>query len=68
MAAVAALVTAARMLIRIATLGAMGRSAKTRPSSTKSGFPGGCGSPTTYAAAMYSLVSHMAVEGASVSR
>src|SRR5918995_5040860 len=39
---------------------------KTRPIKTKNGFPGGWGSPTTYAAAMYSLVSHIAVEGPSV--
>jgi hypothetical protein len=32
----------------------------------KSGFPGGCGSPSTLAAARYSLVSHIAVPGAMV--
>ena len=48
-------------------IGAMGRIEKTRPRSTKKGFPGGCGSPRTYAAAMYSLVSHIAVDGPMVS-
>ena len=38
----------------------------TRPIRTKNGLPGGCGRPTTYAAAMYSLVSHIAVDGPSV--
>src|SRR5687768_4871278 len=61
-----ALDTAARMLTRAATDGAIGRREKKRPISTKNGFPGGCGSPMVYAAAMYSLVSHMAVDGASV--
>jgi hypothetical protein len=40
-----------------------GRIENTRPIRTKNGFPGGCGRPTTYAAAMYSLVSHIAVDG-----
>jgi hypothetical protein len=35
-------------------------------SSTKSGFPGGCGMPRMCAVAMYSLVSQNAVVGASV--
>jgi hypothetical protein len=35
---------------------------------TNSGFPGGWGSPKVYAAAMYSLVSHIAVEGERVIR
>ena len=52
--------------MRIATLGAMGRIENTRPSSTKSGLPGGCGMPSTFAAAMYSEVSQNAVVGASV--
>ena len=64
--AAAALHKAARTLIRIATFGAIGRIAKNRPSKTKNGFPGGWGSPKVYAAAMYSLVSHIAVDGASV--
>jgi hypothetical protein len=46
----------------------MGSIAKKRPSKTKKGFPGGCGRPKVYAAAMYSLVSHIAVDGESVSR
>ena len=37
-----------------------------RASTTKSGFPGGCGMPTMCAVAMYSLVSQKAVVGASV--
>src|SRR3970282_787891 len=55
-------------LTRIATLGAIGSSEKTRPRMTNSGLPGGCGSPKVYAAAMYSLASHIAVEGDRVSR
>src|SRR4051812_45530933 len=54
-----ALQIAARMLIRIATVDAMGRIENTRPTMTKSGLPGGWGSPSVYAAAMYSLVSHI---------
>ena len=38
----------------------------TRASTTKSGFPGGCGIPRMYPVAMYSLVSQNAVVGASV--
>src|SRR5688500_8029259 len=63
-----ALVTAARMLTRVAISEAIGSSVKTRPSRTKNGLPGGCGMPSVYAAAMYSLVSHIAVDGASVIR
>jgi len=63
-----ALQSAASMLIRIATFGAIGSIAKKRPSMTKKGLPGGWGSPRSNAAAMYSLVSHIAVEGASVTR
>src|SRR5690349_19286756 len=63
-----ALHTAASTLIRIATLGAMGRIEKTRPIRTNSGLPGGWGRPRVYAAEMYSLVSHIAVEGDSVKR
>ena len=62
-----ALQIAARMLMRTATVVAIGRIENTRPMMTKSGLPGGCGSPSVYAAAMYSLVSHIAVDGASVS-
>src|ERR1035437_8926962 len=58
--------SAASTFTRIAMVGAIGSSVKTRPSSTKNGFPGGCGMPSVYAAAMYSLVSHIAVSGASV--
>ncbi len=43
-----------------------GRIANVRPRSTKSGLPGGWGRPKTYAAEMYSLVSHIAVLGARV--
>ena len=68
-AAAPALQSAARMLIRAAGLvPGMGRMANTRPMSTKNGLPGGCGSPSTYAAARYSLVSHIAVFGARVTR
>ena len=63
-----ALQIAARMLIRTATLDAIGRIENTRPMMTNSGLPGGWGSPSVYAAAMYSLVSHIAVDGASVTR
>src|SRR6266542_7111206 len=64
----AALQSAARMLILIATLGAIGRRENTRPMRTKNGLPGGCGRPRRYAATMYSLVSHMAVFGDRVIR
>src|SRR5947209_400175 len=64
-----ALHIAASTLMRVATLGPnTGMIEKTRPMRTNSGLPGGCGSPSVYAAAMYSLVSHMAVEGARVTR
>jgi hypothetical protein len=63
-----ALDTAARMLTRAATEPAMGSSEKKRPINTKNGLPGGCGMPRVYAAAMYSLVSHIAVDGARVMR
>ena len=68
MPAAAALQTAASTLIRAATVAAMGRNENTCPTMTKNGLPGGCGSPNVYAAAMYSLVSHIAVDGAMVSR
>ena len=55
-------------LMRAAMLPPMGSSDATRPISTKNGLPGGCGMPSTYAAAMYSLVSHIDVDGASVTR
>jgi len=63
-----ALQIAAKMLIRTATLDAIGSIENTRPRMTNSGFPGGWGSPSVYAAAMYSLVSHIAVDGDNVSR
>ncbi len=66
--AAAALAIAASTLIRDATDAAIGSTENARPTITKSGFPGGCGSPNVYAAAMYSLVSHIAVDGASVRR
>jgi hypothetical protein len=56
---------AASMLTRTATV-LTGTSEATRPSSTKSGLPGGCGMPSVYAAVMYSLASHSAVVGARV--
>ena len=66
--ALTALESAARRLTRIAMFGAMGRIVKTRPIRTKKGFPGGWGSPMVYAAAMYSLVSHIAESGDRVTR
>jgi hypothetical protein len=66
--AVTALQMAASRFTRIAIDGAIGRMVNTRPNNTKNGLPGGCGSPSVYAAAMYSDVSHMAVDGASVRR
>ena len=66
-AAEKALASAASRLILTATLKPpSGSSANVRPRMTKSGLPGGCGRPKTYAAAMYSLVSHIAVLGARV--
>ena len=67
-AAAPALDTAASTLIRAATFDAIGKSEKRWPSMTKNGLPGGCGRPKVYAAAMYSLVSHIAVDGAIVAR
>ena len=68
MPAETALATAARTFTRTAMLDAIGRIAKNRPMRTKNGLPGGCGRPRVYAAAMYSLVSHIAVLGARVTR
>src|ERR1019366_8188282 len=62
----AALATAARRLMRTANSRAIGSVPNRYAISTNSGLPGGCGIPTTFAAAMYSLVSHIAVVGASV--
>src|SRR5688572_22420068 len=59
-AAATALEIAASTLMRMATLGAIGRIEKNRPTMTNSGLPGGCGMPKVYAAAMYSLASHIA--------
>src|SRR5688572_21514335 len=67
-AADTALESAARTFNRGATSGAMGITANTRPISTNSGLPGGWGSPNVYAAVIYSLASHIAVDGASVTR
>ena len=47
--------TAARTLIRCRDIGRDGQQRNTWPMMTN-GFPGGCGSPNEYAAAMYSLV------------
>jgi hypothetical protein len=47
MPAETALQNAAIRLIRWATLGAIGSSETTWPSSTNSGLPGGCGIPST---------------------
>src|SRR3954466_2549799 len=66
--AATALHSAANTLTRAATLPAIGSTANNRPTMTKNGFPGGCGSPNVYAAVMYSLVSHIAVDGAMVTR
>ena len=66
MPAATALESAARMFTRAAMLGAIGSKVNTRPRSTNIGLPGGCGMPSVYAAAMYSLVSHIAVSGDSV--
>src|SRR5579862_1410454 len=67
MPAEAALHAAARRLMREAKFGAIGNIPIVWPRITKNGLPGGWGMPRTYAAAMYSLVSHIAVDGASVS-
>ena len=42
------------------------RMSHARASTTKSGFPGGCGMPSMWPVAMYSLVSQNAVVGATV--
>ena len=46
MAAAVALEMAASRLMRMATVGAMGSTANTRPIRTKNGLPGGCGMPS----------------------
>src|SRR4051812_7206305 len=63
-----ALEIAASTLMRTAMELAIGRIANTRPMRTNRGLPGGCGRPSTVAAVMYSLVSHIAVDGARVTR
>ena len=64
----AAEVKAASRFTRTATGSPSGdsRTIHTLASTTKSGFPGGCGIPRMYPVAMYSLVSQNAVVGASV--
>src|SRR5919112_2529016 len=64
----AALVTAAKRLIRTAYEAASGIRPNTWARMTKRGLPGGCGMPSTLAAAMYSEVSQNAVVGARVAR
>src|SRR5437016_12528821 len=64
--AATALVTAASRLIRSAYAAARGKRPQVWAISVNSGFPGGCGMPSTYAAAMYSDVSQNWVVGASV--
>src|SRR5216110_1216617 len=64
--AATALVTAARRLIRIAYPAASGSRPQTCARIVNSGLPGGCGMPSTYAAAMYSEVSQNCVVGARV--
>src|SRR2546429_4203522 len=61
-----ALVTAASRLMRMAYPAASGSSPHVWAISTNSGLPGGCGMPSTYAAAMYSDGSQNCVVGASV--
>src|ERR1035437_1755723 len=62
----AALATAASRLMRTAKSDASGNVPNRYAISTNNGLPGGCGMPSTFAADMYSLVSHIAVLGASV--
>src|SRR3989441_13015008 len=60
-----ALVTAASRLIRVAYPAASGSKPQVCALSTNRGFPGGCGRPSTCAAAVYSDVSQNCVGGAS---
>src|SRR5204863_8383701 len=62
-----ALVAAASRLMRMAYPPASGSSHHVWDISTNSGLPGGCGMPSTYAAAMYSDLSQNCAVGASVS-
>src|SRR5881398_595810 len=61
-----ALVNAASRLMRIAYPAASGNKPQVCAISTNNGLPGGCGMPSTCAAAMYSDVSQNCVVGASV--
>src|SRR5947209_2004528 len=61
-----ALVTAAKRLMRAAYSFMTGSIPNTCAISTNSGFPGGCGMPSVYAAVMYSEVSQNCVVGAKV--
>src|SRR5229473_1822480 len=61
-----ALVKAASRLMRIAYPAASGNKPQVCAISTNNGLPGGCGMPSTCAAAMYSDVSQNCVVGASV--
>ena len=63
-----ALVIAAKRLIRTEYSAASGGSPQACAISVKSGLPGGCGMPSTLAAAMYSDVSQKAVVGDRVMR
>ena len=62
----AALASAARMLIFAPYDTGIGNEANACPSSMKNGLPGGWGRPRTLTDAMYSPVSHIATEGARV--
>src|ERR1700704_729402 len=63
-----ALASAAMMLILAPYETGRGSVANACPSNRKKGLPGGCGRPSTFVAAMYSPVSHIATDGASVRR
>ena len=64
----AALLAAANRLILTATESPVGarRRLHTFARTMKNGFPGGCGIPSVWAVAIYSLASQKAVVGASV--
>src|ERR1700674_3652445 len=63
-----ALASAAMMLILAPYETGRGSVANACPSSMKKGLPGGCGRPSTFVAAMYSPVSHIATDGGGGSR
>ena len=67
-AADVALIAAEKRLILAAVESGMGviRISHARARIMNNGLPGGCGTPTMWAVAMYSLVSQKAVVGASV--